>query len=79
MVPLLASTGIGEQVTALDGRPAVISRPRGDTTPVLVEVAPGTVAMSFPTGDDRAGVELMLTSLRQASPDDPRVQRFGTG
>jgi len=46
---------------------------------VLVEVAPGTVAMSFWTGDDRAAVERMLTSLRQAAPDDPRVERYGTG
>ncbi|MGY1806089.1 hypothetical protein ACI8AF_01830 [Blastococcus sp. SYSU D00669] len=79
VVPLLASTGIGEQVTTLDGLPAVVGRPRGDTTPVLVEVAPGTVAMSFWTGTDRAEVERMLTSLRQAIPDDPRLERYGIG
>ncbi|MGY1615195.1 hypothetical protein ACI797_00465 [Geodermatophilus sp. SYSU D00691] len=77
VVPLLASTGIGEQVITLGGLPAVVGRPRGDTTPVLVEVAPGTVAMSFWTGADRAVVGRMLTSLRQATPDDPRLERYG--
>jgi hypothetical protein len=92
-VPLLATTGVGEQVTTLDGHPAVLGQvrindappgtesdtpPGSASRPVLVELAPGTVASSFSMGEDLPEVERMLTSLRQVAPDDPRLERYGT-
>lgn len=89
-VPLVAGAGIGEQVTTLDGHPAVLLpvRTAGPVAPgtetdvpggtstqhVLVEVAPGTVAHSMAFDDDLADVEAMLTSLRQVPADDPRIE-----
>lgn len=92
-VSFLASTGIGEQVTTIDGHPAVLSQVRTavdsgaaetDTVPgtvsrpVFIEVAPGTVAYSIAIGADLADVEEMLASLRQVDPDDPRLEEYGT-
>ena len=91
-VPLLAGTGVGEQVITVGGRPAVLGQvrvneaPPGTETdtpsgsvsrPVLVEVAPGTVAFGFSLGDDLPQVEQMLASLQQVAPDDPRLERYG--
>jgi hypothetical protein len=91
-VPLLASTAVGDQVTTVDGHPAVLGRvrvnqappgtetdtpPGSVTRPVLVELSPGTVAFSFAMGDDLPGVERMLASLRQVPRDDPRLERYG--
>jgi hypothetical protein len=93
VVPLLAGTGVGEQVTTIDGHPAVLSQvrvnqappgtetdtpPGSVTQPVLVEIAPGQVAFSFSMGDDLPEVERMLASLRQVAPTDPRIERYGT-
>jgi hypothetical protein len=92
-VPLLAWTAVGEQVTTVGGHPAVLSQvrvnqappgtetdtpPGSRTQPVLVEIVPGTVAFSFALGDDLPEVERMLTALRQVSPDDARLERYGT-
>ena len=92
-VPLHAGAGIGEQLTTVGGHPAILSQvrvnqappgtetdtpPGSVTRPVLVEVAPGTVAFSFSMGDDLPDVERMLTSLRQVAPDDSRLQQYGT-
>jgi hypothetical protein len=91
-VPLLASTAVGDQVTTVDGHPAVLGRvrvnqappgtetdtpPGSVTRPVLVELSPGTVAFSFAMGDDLPEVERMLASLRQVPRDDPRLERYG--
>lgn len=85
-VPLLASTAVGDRVTTVAGHPAVLAHPRGgaeageapgtETTPVLVELAPGTVAFSWATADDLPDVEHMLASLKQVPRDDPRLQRY---
>jgi hypothetical protein len=92
-VPLLAETGVGQQLTTVGGHPAILSQvlvnqaPPGtetDTPPgsvtrrVFAEVTPGTVAGTFSIGDDLPEVERMLTSLRQVAPDDPRLERYGT-
>ena len=88
-VPLLAGVGVGERVVTLAGRPAVLGHPRGGesnggppgsvaTTPVLVELAPGTVAWSFGTDEQLPAVEEMLGSLRQVPADDPRIERYDT-
>ena len=91
-VPLIAIAGIGEQVTTLDGHPAVLLplRTTGPVAPgtmtdvpggtstqhVLVELAPGTVAHCM-AFDDLADVEEMLASLRQVPADDPRIEEHG--
>lgn len=92
-VPLLAATGVGETVTTVDGHPAVLSQvrvnqagpgtqtdtpPGSVTQPVLVEIAPGTVAFSFRLGGDLPEVEAMLASLRQAGRADARLAEYGT-
>jgi hypothetical protein len=91
-LPLLASTGVGEQVTTVGGHPAVLGQVRSatapegaetdvppgtETRPVMVELAPGTVAWSFATSDDLPEVEQMLTSLRQVPRDDPLLEQYG--
>lgn len=91
-VPLLASTAVGDQVTTVDGHPAVLGQvrvnqappgtetdtpPGSVTRPVLVELSPGTVAFSFAMGDDLPEVKRMLASLRQVPRDDPRLERYG--
>ena len=90
-VPLLAGVGVGEQVTSVGDRPAVLSHPRPlgseqaggaprtESVPVLVEVAPGTVAWSWSVGGDLPEVQAMLESLRQVSATDPRLEPwYGT-
>jgi hypothetical protein len=92
-IPLVAGTGVGEQVTTIDGHPAVLSQvrvnqappgtetdtpPGSVTQPVLLEIAPGTVAFSFSMGDDLPQVEQMLASLQQVPRDDPRLAQYGT-
>jgi hypothetical protein len=88
--PLLAGVAVGDQVTTVGGHPAVLSRPRtlssqesggapeAQSIPVLVEVAPGTVAWSWSVGDDLPEVQEMLASLRQVSAADPRLAKYGT-
>jgi hypothetical protein len=92
-LPLLAMTGVGETVTTVGGRPAVLSQVRVNTAspgtetdtppgsvtrPVLVEIVPGTTAFGVAMGDDLPKVEQMLASLRQVSPTDPRLEKYGT-
>jgi hypothetical protein len=72
----------------LGGHPAALGHPRGgaeggkapgtETTPVFVELAPGTVAWSWATAGDLPDVEEMLASLQEVAPDDPRLARYGT-
>lgn len=89
VVPLQAMADVGDQITTVDGHPAIIERPRGGEagggapgsqpeTPVLVEVTPGTVASSSSLGGDLTAVEDMLGSLRQVAPDDSRLQQYDT-
>ena len=88
-VPLLADSAVGDQLTTVGGAPAVLGRPRGGedaggppgsepTTPVLVEVAPGTVAWSWGAADELPEVQAMLESLRQVGATDPRLSQYGT-
>ncbi len=87
--PLFADAAVGDQLTTVGGAPAVLGRPRGGeeaggppgsepTTPVLVEVAPGTVAWSWAAVDELPEVQGMLDSLRQVSAADARLSRYGT-
>jgi hypothetical protein len=79
----------GDRLTTVGGHAAVLGRPRGGeanggppgstpTTPLFVEVAPGTRAFSWAAEQDLDDVERMLASLRQVAGDDPRLERYGT-
>ncbi|MGY1843185.1 hypothetical protein [Modestobacter sp. SYSU DS0875] len=89
LLPLAATADVGDRLTTLGGRPAIIARPQGGeadggppgSTPrtfLLVEPAPGTVALVTPPDDERTEFEQMLASLRQVPADDPRLARYGT-
>ena len=88
-LPLAASADIGDRLTTLDGRPAIIARPQGGEadggppgskprTFELVEPTPGATALVAPPEGELAGFEEMLASLRQVPADDPRLARYGT-
>ena len=88
-VPLLADAAVGDLLTTVGGLPAVLGRPRGGedaggppgsepTTPLLVEVAPGTVAWSWAAVEELPEVQAMLDSLRQVGATDPRLSHYGT-
>ncbi|MPQ99546.1 hypothetical protein GB931_16810 [Modestobacter sp. I12A-02628] len=88
-LPVAASAFIGDRLTELDGRGAVISPARGGeadggapgSLPLVtigVDIEPGVSAVTRVAATDLAGVEQILTSLRQVPADDPRIKRYGT-
>ncbi|WP_299955870.1 hypothetical protein [uncultured Modestobacter sp.] len=88
-LPLAVGADVGDRLTTLAGRPAIIARPQGGeadggppgSTPrtfVLVEPTAGALALVAPPDDERSGFEQMLASLRQVPSDDPRLARYGT-
>lgn len=92
-VPLWAYAGVGDQLTTIGGRPAILGQVRVDqappgaqtdtppgsvTRPVAVEIRPGTQASTWATSDELPEIERMLASLRQVGADDPRLKKYGT-
>ena len=87
-LPAAADAWVGDQLTEIDGRPAVVSPVHGseaDGGPpgspgyitLAVDVEPGAIAVSRFPPDDLAAVETLLGSLRQVPPDDPRIETYG--
>ena len=88
-LPVAADAFIGDRLTDLDGRAAVVSPPRGGeadggapgSSPLMtvaVDVQPGVRAVTRIEAEDLAAVEQMLVSLRQVPTDDPRIEEYGT-
>jgi hypothetical protein len=88
-LPLAATADIGDRLTTLDGRPAIIARPQGGEadggppgsrprTFVLVEPVTGALALVAPPDGEQSAFEDMLASLRQVPADDLRLQDYGT-
>ena len=88
-LPLAATADIGDRVTTLDGRPAIIARPQGGEadggppgskprTFVLVQPVTGAVALVAPPDGEQSAFEDMLASLRQVPADDLRLRDYGT-
>ena len=88
-LPLAARADVGDRLTTLGGRPAIIARPQGGeadggppgSTPrtfVLIEPVEGAFALVTAPEGEQAAFEDMLVSLRQVPADDQRLHDYGT-